>query len=181
MKTRHVTLASGESFEVPQGIQRLDAKSTHGWQVRYQGSKYFPDGSQGPRQALEAATRELLRRIATLPAPVQLRRAPSPSKSSDLPPGISGPILVRRRASAAPAAVFSVLVPRFGKTNLVRSVYIATRNTYSAERYHAALARALEIRSEGQTRYEDDATKARRRAANAMKKAAASARRAVTA
>jgi hypothetical protein len=99
-----VTLASGESFEVPQGIPRLDAKSAHGWQVRDQGTKSFPDGSQGPRKALEAATRELLRRIATLPAPMHLRRAPSPSNSSDLPPGISGPILVRRRASAAPAA-----------------------------------------------------------------------------
>lgn len=181
MKTRRVTPASGESFEAPQGIQRLDAKSTHGWQVCYQGSKCFPDGSQGPRKALEAATRELLRRIATLPAPVQLRRARSPGKSSDLPPGISRPILVRRRASAAPAAVFSVLVPRFGKTNLVRSVYIVTRNTYSAELYHAALARALEIRAERQTRYKDDATEAKRHAAGAMTKAAASARPATAA
>ncbi|MFY9513363.1 MAG: hypothetical protein WAQ05_20555, partial [Rubrivivax sp.] len=73
MKTREITLASGEHFSVPQGVQRLDSKSTHGWQVRYQGTKYFPDGSAGPQKALEAATRELLRRIATLPAPVALR------------------------------------------------------------------------------------------------------------
>jgi hypothetical protein len=47
MKTRFVTLATGESFNVPQGIQRLDSRSTRGWQVRYQGTKYFPDGITG--------------------------------------------------------------------------------------------------------------------------------------
>ncbi|MFY9514051.1 MAG: hypothetical protein WAQ05_24065, partial [Rubrivivax sp.] len=101
---------------------------------------------------------------------------PSPRKSSDLPAGVSGPILVRRRGAAEPAAVFSVLVPRFGKTNLVRKVHIGTRNTYSAARYHSALEKALEIRAAGQTSYEADATRAKRRAATDMKKAA-SARR----
>ena len=89
MKTRQVTITSGESFTVPQGIQRLDSKTTRGWQVRYQGTKYFPDGTTGPQKALEAATKELLRRIATLPAPVSLRRTASPSKTSNLPVGIS--------------------------------------------------------------------------------------------
>lgn len=178
MKSREVMLASGEKFSVPQGVQRLDSKSTHGWQVRYQGTKYFPDSTAGPAKALDAATKELLRRIATLPAPVSLRRAPSPRKNSDLPAGVSGPILVRRSAAAQPAAVFSVLVPRFGKTNLVRKVHIGTRTTYSAARYEAALARALEIRTQGQTAYEAEATKARRREAASMKKAAIAARRA---
>ena len=60
MKTRTVALATGESFSVVQGIQRLDSKSTRGWQVRYQGTKYFSDGDAGPQKSLEAATRELL-------------------------------------------------------------------------------------------------------------------------
>ena len=114
MKTREVSLAAGEKFTVPQGVQRLDSKSTRGWQVRYQGTKYFPDGEAGPKKALEAATRELLRRVATLPAPVLLKRAPSPRKNSDLPAGISGPILVKGRRSEEQSAVLSVLVPRFG-------------------------------------------------------------------
>ena len=49
MKQRNVTIFSGKAFTVPQGIQRIDTASTHGWQVRYQGTKFFsdhsPDGS----------------------------------------------------------------------------------------------------------------------------------------
>ncbi len=170
MKTRDVTLASGETFVVPQGIQRLDSKSTHGWQVRYQGTKYFPDGTTGPQRALQAATRELLHRIATMPAPVSLRRAPSPRKSSNLPAGISGPILEMRKRKAEPAAVFSVLIPRFGKTNLVRKVHIGTRSNYSQARYDTALSKALQIRLQGQSVYEADATRVRRQAAREVRK-----------
>ena len=52
MKTKEVTITTGEKFTVPQGTQRLDSRSTRGWQVRYQGTKYFPDGSAGPKKAL---------------------------------------------------------------------------------------------------------------------------------
>lgn len=173
MKTREVTLATGEKFNVPQGVQRLDSKSTKGWQVRYQGSKYFPDGDSGPQKALGAATRELLRRIATLPAPVVLRRAPSPSKSSKLPAGISGPIVVKRRDSSEQSAVLSVLVPRFGATNLTRKVHIGTPSTYTQARYRAALAKAIEIRDHGRVQYETAATRARRKAGAELKKALA--------
>ena len=38
MKTRDVAIFSGHRFAVPQGIQRIDTKSTHGWQVRYHGT-----------------------------------------------------------------------------------------------------------------------------------------------
>ena len=41
MKTRNITLFSGEQFEVPQGIQRIDHRATHGWQLRYGGTKLF--------------------------------------------------------------------------------------------------------------------------------------------
>ena len=176
MKTRQVTIASGESFIVPQGIQRLDSHSTRGWQVRYQGTKYFPDGTAGPQKAFEAATRELLRRIATLPAPVSLRRMPSPSKTSNLPVGISGPILVGRTDSAGQSAVLSVLVPRFGETNQVKQIHIGTAQTYTKTRYRAALAKAVELRTESLALYEAAATKSKRRAATAMKKALLAAR-----
>ena len=43
MKFRKVKLISNQEFMVPQGIQRIDTKSTHGWQVRYHGTKYFSD------------------------------------------------------------------------------------------------------------------------------------------
>ena len=170
MKTREVTIATGQSFSVPQGIQRLDSTSTRGWQVRYQGTKYFPDGVAGPEKALEGATRELLRRIATLPAPVGLRRTPSPSKTSALPAGISGPILISKSGSGGPSAVLSVLVPRFGKTNLVKKLHIGTPQTYSKARFRAAVAQAVELRAESLAQYEFAATKAKRKEASAIKK-----------
>lgn len=175
MKTRAVTLTTGETFTVPQGIQRLDSRSTRGWQVRYQGTRYFPDGTAGPKRSFESATRELLRRINTMPAPVVLKTAPSPRKRTNLPPGISGPVLINKNVANRQAAVFAVLVPRFGQKNQVKRVHIGTPTTYSRAKYRAALARAIEIRSEGLAQYEADATRARRRAASAMKKALLSA------
>jgi len=176
MKTRHVTLPTGEEFTVPQGIQRLDSTSTRGWQVRYQGTKYFPDGTSGPKRALENATRELLRRIAVLPAPVPIRRAPSPNKTSGLPAGISGPIIVSGSGSDAQSAVLSVTVPRFGEPNQTKKVHIGTPQTYTKTRFRQALAKAIELRSESMALYEAAATKAKRKAAVVMKKSLATAR-----
>ncbi len=173
MKTREVTLASGEKFTVPQGVQRLDSKTTKGWQVRYHGTKYFPDGDAGPKRSFDAASRELMKRIASMPAPVVLKRLPSPKKGSNLPPGISGPILESRRGAKTQAAVLSVLLPQFGGTNAVRKVHIGTQTTYSHARFEAALAKAMSMRQLSIAKYEADATKARRRAAQALKKAMA--------
>jgi hypothetical protein len=170
MKTRVVKLESGESFTVPQGIQRLDGKSTHGWQVRYHGTKYFADGSVGPKKALEAATKELMSRIATMPAPVTLRRKPSPSKSSNLPVGISGPTVVTRAGTNNQSAVLQVLIPRFGQNPSVKSIYIGTPNTYTKTRFRAALAKAIELRQQVLQEYEEQATRAKRKAALAMRK-----------
>ena len=79
MKTRDVVIFTGDRFLVPQCIQRIDHLSTHGWQLRYGGTKLFSDHSQdgsGARRALALATKELLKRIATMPAPSRLRRTP---------------------------------------------------------------------------------------------------------
>jgi hypothetical protein len=179
MKTRKATIFSGKTFTVPQGIQRIDSASTHGWQVRYQGTKFFsdgtPDGSGAPK-SLAAATRELLNRIATMPAPVVLKRGPSANKKSGLPPGISGPIVVNRGEERVRSAVLSVLLPRFGSTAQLKSVYIGTENTYTQRRYRAALAEAKSLRAEAVADYEAAATRARRKAANVLRKELASAR-----
>jgi len=175
MKTREVILANGETFTVPQGIQRLDSKSTKGWQVRYQGTRYLPDGDAGPRKSLQAATKELMKRIASMPAPVALKREPSPRKGSTLPPGISGPILEHGRKSKRQAAVLSVLLPRFGSPNLIKKVHIGTPNTYTEARFEAALAKAMNMRQSSVAKYEVEATRARRRAAVALKKELAAA------
>jgi hypothetical protein len=187
MKQRTVTIFSGETFTVPQGIQRIDSHSTHGWQVRYQGTKFFSDGTfadspsngSGATAALAAATKELLRRIATLPAPVALKRGPSAHKKSGLPPGISGPIVVARGSNNVRSAVLSVLIPRWGRTPQLRSVYIGTENTYTKTKYRAALAEAKALRAEAVAEYETQATRARRREATLLRQdLAKSARRA---
>jgi hypothetical protein len=172
MKFRNVVIFSGQKFSVPQGIQRIDHRATHGWQLRYGGTKLFSDHSSdgsGAGPALELATKELLKRIARLPAPVRLQRAPSENKSNDLPPGIFGPVVRQRTGSRVRDASLSVLVPRFGKAPLRRTVYIGTENTYTTERYRRALARALEIRAAAEEDYQRAATRAKRHDSQALK------------
>lgn len=172
MKVREVTVPSGEHFVVPQGIQRIDSKSTHGWQVRYQGTKMFSDGPLGgARPALKQATAELLQRIATLPAPVTLQKAPCAHKGSNLPSGISGPIVRERPQSQFRSASFSVLLPRFGQTARCATVYIGSENTYSERRYRAALAKAVALRQQAEAQYQEDATQARRQEARRLRAA----------
>jgi hypothetical protein len=105
-----------------------------------------------------------------MPAPVSLQKAPSANKSSDLPPGISGPIIVPpRRGTRTRSAVLSVLLPRFGKDPRVKSIYLGTERTYSDERFEKALERAIELRSEVIKKYEAAATRAKRQQGQALK------------
>lgn len=168
MKTRDVVTHTGERFEVPQGIQRIDHRTTHGWQLRYAGTKLFSDGSAGARASLNAAIQELKRRIATLPAPSRLQRRPSGHKSSDLPVGITGPIVRLRPGAHVRDSSLSVSLPRFGQTPRRLSVFIGTENTYSAERYLQALAKAVALREKAEVAYQRAATRARREAAQEL-------------
>jgi hypothetical protein len=171
MKIRDVVIFSGERFEVPQGIQRIDHLATHGWQLRYGGTKLFsdhtPDGS-GASDALVLATKELLHRIAKLPAPSKLQREPNGNKTTDLPVGISGPVVRQRTGAGVRDCSLSVSLPRFGDSPLRRSVYIGTENTYTVERYKAALERAIQMRRNAEAAYQRAATKAKRAAGKAM-------------
>jgi len=174
MKTRNITLFSGEEFEVPQGIQRIDHRATHGWQLRYGGTKLFSDHTSdgsGARASLDKATKELLRRINTMPAPSLLQRGPSANKSSQLPPGITGPVVRVRRGGKTRDCSLMVLIPRFGDKPRRRTIYIGTENTYSLERYHAALERAIAMRREAEEAYEKATTKAKRSEARAHRAA----------
>jgi hypothetical protein len=172
MKFRDVVIFNGQPFTVPQGIQRIDTRATHGWQVRYGGTKLFsdhtPDGSGAPA-SLERAKQELARRIAKMPAPSLLQKKPSESKTSNLPVGISGPIVRKREGSAVRSCSLSVLLPRYGQPPRCSSVYIGTENTYTVERYLAALEKAVALRNEAEQLYEAAATKAKRAGAKALK------------
>lgn len=174
MKLRDVVIFSGARFEVPEGIQRIDHRATHGWQLRYGGTKLFsdftPDGS-GAADALEKATRELLARIAKLPAPSKLQKEPNENKTSKLPVGISGPIVRTRRHSGLRDSSLLVSIPRYGEKARRRTVYIGTENTYTVQKFRAALARAIEIRAEAEEAYQRDATRAKRAAGRQLREA----------
>jgi hypothetical protein len=181
MKVRKILIFSGEQFEVPQGIQRIDHRATHGWQLRYGGTKLFSDHTNdgsGAAASLDKATKELLKRIATLPAPSLLQRGPSANKSSQLPAGITGPVVRVRRGGKTRDCSLMVLIPRFGEKPRRRTIYIGTENTYTVARYEKALDRAIEMRKAAEEAYEKAATRAKRAEARAHKaalKAAASA------
>lgn len=165
-------------MRVPQGIQRIDHLSTHGWQLRYQGqTKLFSDGEQGDSaESLRRATTELLRRIARLPAPSGLQRTPNASKTSQLPVGISGPLLRVRTHGTARYCIFLVSIPRFGDKPRRASVYIGSESTYTPQRYEAALAKAMALREKAEKAYQRAATQAKRADARALAEALAAAR-----
>ncbi len=169
MQTRTVTIYSGARIRVPEHIQRIDTHSTHGWQMRYgQPTLFYSDGQgpgNGPRPALKRAIESLRQRIAELPAPTGLQRGTSPSKQNDLPVGISGPILRQRPGRSVPECHFSVNLPRFGGKPQRRTVYIASQNTYTPERYTRALNAAIDMRRAAEEQYQLDATAAKRRSA----------------
>ena len=172
MKFRKITLFNGKRFGVPQCIQRIDHRATHGWQVRYGGTKMFSDGSpdgSGAAASLAKATKELLSRIAKLPAPTMLQNAPNQNKTSDLPVGISGPIVRQRRGSRVRECSLSVSLPRFGATQRCRSIYIGSENTYTIARYDDAVAKAIQLRQQAEEAYRLDATRAKRAAGRQLK------------
>jgi hypothetical protein len=172
MKYRDVVIFNGDTFTVPQNIQRIDHLATHGWQLRYGGTKLFSDHSSdgsGAAASLEAATRELIRRINKLPAPSRLQQRPSHNKTSDLPVGISGPIVRQRRGGRVRDCSLAVLLPRFGQPAKRVNVYIGTENTYTPERFQAALERAVALRNEAVEAYEKASTRAMRAAGRALK------------
>ncbi len=171
MKFRHIVLFNGERFDVPQCVQRIDHRATHGWQLRYGGTKLFSDHSSdgsGAAAALEAATKELIKRMTALPAPTTLQASPSANKSSDLPAGISGPIVRERRGGRVRDCSLAILLPRFGKSPLRRSLYIGTEHTFTKEKFKAALKEATELRAAAEAEYHVAATKARKADARAL-------------
>jgi len=172
MKVRQVVIFSGETHQVPQCIQRIDHRATHGWQLHYGGTKLYSDHTSdgsGAAKALDLATKELLKRIATLPAPTRLQRVPSQNKANNLPVGISGPVVRVRAGGLVRDCSLAVLIPRFGETPRRRTVYIGTENTYSVERFNEALAKAVEMRKEAEEAYQLAETKSRRAGAKALK------------
>ena len=90
------------------------------------------------------------------------QREPNENKSTDLPVGISGPIVRLRSGAKVHDCSLSVSIPRFGQAPKRSSVYIGTENTYTVEKYQAALEKAILMRSKAEAVYQRAATKAKR-------------------
>ncbi len=171
MKFREAVIFSGERFRVPQCIQRIDTRSTHGWQVRYHGTKMFSDQSQdgsGAQAALGRAIEELKARIARHPAPTTLQSGPSQGKTTDLPSGISGPVFRLRAKSQVRVAEFSLCLPRFGRPPHRRTVHIGPADTYTTQRFGEMLAKCIALRQQAEAEYLRCATAERRKSAAAL-------------
>ncbi|MFN0182178.1 MAG: hypothetical protein ACKVQR_00015 [Aquabacterium sp.] len=172
--TRSVLLPGGARCRVPRHVQRIDVRSTHGWQLRLgQPTRFFSDSLfGGPRPALAAAVKALRQRLREQPAPTGLHRVASRGKQNGLPAGISGPILRRRADRRSHECHFSVLLPRWGAPPKRRSVYIANERTWSADKYHDALDRAILLRAEAEALCQIAADTAARATARRLRPAA---------
>lgn len=171
MKVRKIVIFNGRRFTVPQGIQRIDHRSTHGWQLRYGGTRLFSDGTNegsGARESLALAVAELHARIARLPAPSRLQVEPNENKTSTLPVGISGPLVRLRAGAKVRESNLSVSLPRYGQPPSRRSIYIGTENTYTIQRYRRAVVKAIELREAAELAYRQAATRAKRAASRRM-------------
>ena len=164
MKLRDV-IVFNETYQVPERVQRIDSKRTHGWQLRYGPTKMFSDHSNdgsGALASLTEAVTELHRRIDKIPAPSGLRADIAARKSTDLPVGISRPAPRLRKGRKAYEHVFMVSVPRGEERSTNKSVYIGTDNSLTAEREAEALAKAIGIRDKAAREHRALKTKAKR-------------------
>lgn len=167
MQTRKHTIFTGKTFTVPTYIVRLDGPRSHGWQLRLGTWKMFSDHSNdgsGAARSLKEAKAELVRRLAKMPAATGLRTAVSPTKNNDLPLGVSGPHARTRADKAGTQYYVQVTYPVFNGKNVNRSIYVATQNTLSKEKWDSAVAKAIELREKGVRAFKLAATKAQREA-----------------
>ena len=165
MEYRERTIFSGQTFDVPKHVVRLDSKNTHGWQLRYGKWTLFSDHSldgSGAARALMEASAELERRIKKLPAPHGIRSVALAGKANGMPVGISGPISRQRQGLGPVQYYLQVTFPVSGGKPANRSVYIATENTLTREKYRLALAKANALRDTGVRKYKLATTKAKR-------------------
>lgn len=164
LKMRRVETAAGEVFDVPTYVVRIDSTWTHGWQVRHgEPSKFFADGAGATANAtasLKRAVAELKRRMKVIGVKRRKVAQNYSYKGSNLPLGISGPIVRRRRGGTYLEAYLAVVVPVFGRKPKRAMVYIGNEATYSVGRFRAALKKALQIRAEAMAVAEADALRA---------------------
>ena len=169
MEYREKTIFTGQVFQVPNHIERIDSNRGHAWQVRYgRPWKSFPDRStdgSGAERALREAIDELAKRINRLPAPTGARSEPMAHKQSGLPVGISGPIARYQKKMKHPYYELQVTWPVVGGKPKNSKVYIGTELTYTQERFEKALEKAVALREKNMKKFQLEANKRKRESA----------------
>lgn len=150
--SRVVTVNNWGAFIVPRHIVRIDSpghsdkSGTHGWQVRYSGTKFFSDSllrdrCRTPVSALSLAIELLARRYQGQAVPLRLEEHGSKSEKT----GVPGVRIVRRLNNRDFEEVYvEVGYPAYGKSPF--RLYVGTANTATQARLDAALERARELR-----------------------------------
>lgn len=134
-RCRRVATRFGE-YLVPRHIVRLDGERVSGWQVRWEGTRYFADGANGGPDAAFDAACQYLRKVWR-PIPKITNR----NTSDDNPhPGVA---VIRVESRGRACWYAESRHPRRGSP---RRFYIGTDQTYSENRAKVALKRAIQHR-----------------------------------
>lgn len=149
---RMVQVKNWGNLIVPRHIVRIDVeagedrRATHGWQVRYRGTKFFSDTlrndkTRTPLSALEMAIEYLAGRYAGQSVP--LRKSENQSKSEMT--GTNGVRIVRKLNQRDIEEVYvEVVHPLRGKSP--KRLYVGTANTATQKRLDAVLERGVAMR-----------------------------------
>lgn len=134
-RCRQISCRAGK-FSVPRHVVRLESNNLAGWQVRWEGSKYFADGEEGDAESslLKAITH--LRRVWR---PVQKVTARNKSKSG----GIAGVRLLQEKRDGAWYVIASH--PNGGSP---KRFYVGNDRTWSDAKYRLMLRKAKSARKE---------------------------------
>ncbi len=150
-------------FQVPRHIQRIDIDEpgkagTHGWQVRWDGTKFFSDAATGKREptASLARSERYLRSIYTGPRP-RLRETEHKDKKHRT--GIAGVQLAYRRRKDRQIAEVYLRVNPPTQGGVPHSIYVGTENTITQARMRLALKKARAMRDVMRAAYLDALTK----------------------
>ncbi len=150
-------------FQVPRHIQRIEIDEpgkagTHGWQVRWDGTKFFSDAAAGKREPKAALARaeKYLRSIYTGPRP-RLRETEHKDKKHRT--GIAGVQLAYRRRKNRQIAEVYLRVNPPTQGGVPHSIYVGTENTITQVRMRLALKKARAMRDAMRAAYLEELAK----------------------
>lgn len=151
----------GATIIVPRYIVRIDCRSTHGWQIRYAGSKFVSDYGRPPEESIKQAIAHLL---SVFDEKKVVERGEN--KSKQVRTGVSGIQVCTDLNSRK--VVFRVFDPLTRKS---KKVHIGTLNTFESN-LETAGNKALEVRGKILEEYRAQREKEQKQFKEALEKMA---------